>query len=176
MTSLYGCPSTLFCSTNLGKPLTKPVWYEWMLSVQSTIIIRIHEKSRQALTIFDINSVEVRIHCWDYPDDSLVLPISRYRRSKATLLLPSTGGQLTYDLLWTVGVTSIFTNRYLLQSNYKTWGKASQTRTSYKQVSSPRISYLYQLPAGYWGKAPIRRPARSAIKAPTQAQDCHWLD
>jgi hypothetical protein len=29
--------------------------------------------------------------CWDYPDDSTVLPISRYRRSKASLLLPSTG-------------------------------------------------------------------------------------
>ena len=29
--------------------------------------------------------------CWDYPDDSTVLPISRYRRSKASLLLLSTG-------------------------------------------------------------------------------------
>ena len=37
--------------------------------------------------------------CWDLLDDSTVLPISRYRRSKATLLLFSTGVQLTYDLL-----------------------------------------------------------------------------
>ena len=67
-----------------------------------------------------IVALQLGTWCWDYPDDSTVLPISRYRRSKATLLLLSTGVQLTYDLLSTVGVTSIFTNRYLLQSNYKT--------------------------------------------------------
>ena len=33
----------------------------------------------------------LKVGCWDNPDDSTVLPISRYRRSKALLLLLSTG-------------------------------------------------------------------------------------
>ena len=103
--------------------------------------------------------------CWDYPDDSTVLPISRYRRSKARLLLLSTGVAAHLRSTATVGVTSIFTNRSLLQSNYKTWGNWEP----HTKISLLRRSHIS--PASRWilGKSTDWRPARSAIKAPTHS-------
>ena len=108
-----------------------------------------------------VNFLNLSIICWDYPDDSTVLPISRYRRSKASLLLLSTG--VTAHLRWLLQRWRYQYLYYLilLLSNYKTWGKASQTRTSYKDLLSKDLISMkpsYPKISCHRGKAPIDVP------------------
>ena len=87
---------------------------------------------------------QARLPCWDYPDDSTVLPISRYRRSKATLLLLSTGVATHLRSTATVGVTSIFTNRYSTSKQLQNMRKSlpDQNLTQRTLLSEDLISLI----------------------------------
>ena len=114
----------------------------------------------KALTIRKSQGMNIE-HCWNSLRFHRV-PISRYRQLKASHCCTPREWQLTYDDYWRCRYQCLYYH-YLLQSNYKTWGKAYQTNTSLG-----RKDPLVILPASRWmmGKSTVSS-RQICYKSPT---------